>query len=281
MSNQILIRTMEPADLRDALDLAATEGWNPGLEDAAAFYAADPDGFFVGELDGRPIAYISAVKYGNRYGFMGLYIVREGYRGKGYGFQMWQHAVNYLGDMVTGLDGVPAQIENYRRDGFLYAYRQMRFRTDGAGMSADNSIAEATPGSMFDQIADYDSSVFGIRRTAFLNKWLQMPQAAVFHTMSDSTVTGYAVVRKCGVGYKIGPLFADDADVAEALLLRCCTSQGPGPYFFDVSDVNRPALALAEKYEMKMEFETARMYKNGKPEFPVEKVYGVTTFELG
>lgn len=281
MSNQFLIRTMQPSDLREVLSLAAAEGWNPGVDDATAFYAADPNGFFVGELDGKPIAYISAVKYGDSYGFMGLYIVREGYRGKGYGLRLWEHAVRYLGGMVSGLDGVPAQIENYGRDGFVYAYRQMRFRTDGAGMSADNLIAEATPASMLEQIAEYDTSVFGFQRTAFLNKWLQMPQAAVFHTRLGSKVTGYAVVRKCGSGYKIGPLFADDADTAEALLLRCCTSQGQGPYFFDVSDVNKPALALAEKYEMTMEFETARMYKNGKPVFPVEKVFGVTTFELG
>ena len=36
------IRTMTGAELDFAIDLAAAEGWNPGLHDADAFYAADP-----------------------------------------------------------------------------------------------------------------------------------------------------------------------------------------------------------------------------------------------
>ena len=41
------------------IDWAAAEGWNPGLGDAACFYAIDPNGFFMGVLDGRPIARVS------------------------------------------------------------------------------------------------------------------------------------------------------------------------------------------------------------------------------
>ena len=46
-------RTMTPDDLRTVLDWAAAEGWNPGHDDATAFHAADPEGFFVAEEDGR------------------------------------------------------------------------------------------------------------------------------------------------------------------------------------------------------------------------------------
>jgi hypothetical protein len=45
------------------LDWAADEGWNPGLGDAAAFFAVDPEGFsglFVGE---DLSVTISAVRY--------------------------------------------------------------------------------------------------------------------------------------------------------------------------------------------------------------------------
>jgi hypothetical protein len=66
---------------RDELDLASSwamaEGWNPGRFDAACFHAADPDGFFVGVLDGEAIASLSAVAYDASYGFLGLYIVNR------------------------------------------------------------------------------------------------------------------------------------------------------------------------------------------------------------
>src|SRR3954468_917648 len=41
-------------EVRLILDWAAAEGWNPGLHDAEAFLAADPEGFLLGRLDGEP-----------------------------------------------------------------------------------------------------------------------------------------------------------------------------------------------------------------------------------
>ncbi|MDY6915653.1 MAG: hypothetical protein SVM86_05020 [Candidatus Cloacimonadota bacterium] len=55
---------MSRTELNFALELAAAEGWNPGLYDADAFAAADPEVFFIGKLESEPIGTISAIKYG-------------------------------------------------------------------------------------------------------------------------------------------------------------------------------------------------------------------------
>ena len=34
---------------------ANSEGWNPGIHDAEAFYTTDANGFFVGILEGKPV----------------------------------------------------------------------------------------------------------------------------------------------------------------------------------------------------------------------------------
>jgi len=47
------IETMPLSEVEAVIDWAAREGWNPGLNDAACFYAIDPNGFFMGVLDGR------------------------------------------------------------------------------------------------------------------------------------------------------------------------------------------------------------------------------------
>ena len=52
---------MNRADVDTAVDWAAGEGWNPGLDDADCFYATDPNGFLIGRLDGEPVASISVV----------------------------------------------------------------------------------------------------------------------------------------------------------------------------------------------------------------------------
>ena len=126
--NGLVARPMSEADLELALDWAEAEGWNPGLHDARCFYAADPQGFFVGELGGVPVGCVSAVRYGPDFGFLGLYIVRAEYRGRGFGLELWRAALTHLGDRAIGLDGVVAQQENYRRSDFRLAFRNIRQR---------------------------------------------------------------------------------------------------------------------------------------------------------
>ena len=129
----LAIRRMSEADLALALDWAAAEGWNPGHDDARSFYAADPDGFLLGEFDGRPVGSVSAVRYGPAFGFLGLYIVKAEHRGRGFGLELWRAALDHLGDRVVGLDGVAAQEDNYRQSGFKLAFRNIRQRGEGGG----------------------------------------------------------------------------------------------------------------------------------------------------
>jgi hypothetical protein len=90
------------------------------------------------------------------------------------------------------------------------------------------------------------------------------------------------MVRKCQTGYKVGPLFADTETIADALFQKLQSFVGEKtPIFLDTPEVNKKALALAKRYHMKPMFETARMYTKKKPKLPLQKIFGVTTFELG
>ncbi|MER6984057.1 GNAT family N-acetyltransferase, partial [Streptomyces carpinensis] len=106
---------------------AADEGWNPGLSDGPAFFAQDPDGFFLGRIDGEPVSAISVVNHGPDYAFLGCYLVRPDLRGRGHGLTTWKTALAHAEDRTIGLDGVVAQQDNYRQSGFEAAYRTVRF----------------------------------------------------------------------------------------------------------------------------------------------------------
>ena len=81
--SDLQIRNLQPEEISIAIDWAAAEGWNPGLRDAACFTIPDAKGFFVGEIDGEPVATVSCVNYDDRFAFLGFYIVRAGFRGRG------------------------------------------------------------------------------------------------------------------------------------------------------------------------------------------------------
>lgn len=270
---------MEPGELSIAVDWAAAEGWNPGLHDAEAFWAADPEGFLIGLLSGQPAATISAVRYEGGFAFVGFYIVRPDLRGQGLGLAIWKQAMSRLRGRVVGLDGVPAQQDNYARSGFKLAYANRRYQGLGQGPAPDGLVPVAQV--PFQALAAYDRPCFGYGREAFLGKWLALPGGAGLASLQGERIVGYGMIRPCRQGYKIGPLFADDPGQAQRLF-RGLAAQAKGqPIFLDVPEINQQAVDLARAADMEPVFDTARMYLGGDPGLPVERIYGVTTFELG
>jgi hypothetical protein len=270
---------MTEADLKLALGWAAAEGWNPGLHDAHCFYAADPEGLLVGELDGAPIGCVSAVRYGQGFGFLGLYIVKAEHRGQGFGLKLWRAAMDWLGDRVVGLDGVVAQQENYRKSGFRLAFRNIRQRGEGGGAVPPGlTDLAAVP---IEEIQRYDETAFPAPRAEFLASWIEQPQAVALGVADGPALRGYGVLRACQEGFKIGPLFADDEETANRLFAGLIARAPGAPVFLDTPEANAAAVALAQRFRMTPVFETARMYKNGAPEMRLDRCFGVTTFELG
>jgi ribosomal protein S18 acetylase RimI-like enzyme len=277
------IRTMSRADLDRALDWAAAEGWNPGFDDARAFQAADPLGFFMGWREGEPAAAISVVAYDPGFAFLGLYLVRPEYRGRGFGIALWNEALERRPAKRVGLDGVVAQQANYARSGFRLAYRNIRFGGPAPSVAGGAGIAHLKPARTlpFDRLAAYDRRCFPAPRAAFLSLWLSPLTGAAVAAERDGEILGFGAIRACQKGYKIGPLFADDAAVADAIFLTLAARAGGETLYLDVPEPNAEAVRLAERYGLTPVFETARMYTGDAPAIDLARIFGVTTFELG
>jgi hypothetical protein len=281
-------RQLTLAELQTAIDWAAAEGWNPGLQDAACFFAADPSGFWGGFLDGELIATLGAVKYGQTFGFIGLYLVKPGYRGQQYGIALWRAGMASLQGRTVGLDGVPAQQANYGRSGFVLAHNNIRLAGQAAGPTVAAADAGVVPlaGVPAGLVWAYDRPFFPEDRRQFLRHWISQPGAHALGILRPgglaSGLAGYGVVRPCLSGYKFGPLLADDAVVAQRLYLALVARVPAGaPVFLDVPALNPAALALAQQQGLQPVFETARMYTGVAPRLPLARLFGITSFELG
>ena len=279
--NGFRIRPMRLDEISIAVNWAAAEGWNPGLADDACFAAADKEGFLIGELEGVPAATISCVNYGASFAFLGFYIVREDLRCRGYGLRIWNAAIAHAGPRVIGLDGVVAQQQNYRRSGFELAYANVRYGGTVAAPNAPQAGVIALTAVPMATVEAYDATVFPAPRTAFLRAWIGSPGHVGRALVRDGGLAGWGVIRPCRKGRKIGPLVANDRAAAEVVLSALLAGAGGGEIFLDVPSINRDAVALAQNLGLAPVFETARMYSGTVPRLRLERVFGITTFELG
>jgi GNAT superfamily N-acetyltransferase len=274
------IRAMAPDEIAIAADWAAAEGWNPGLADAACFATVDAGGFLIEELDGEPAATISCVNYDDSFAFLGFYIVRPDLRGRGYGLRIWNAAIAHAGGRIIGLDGVVAQQENYKKSGFRLAYANVRYGGHVPAGAAPAGIIPLTDVSFANVEAD-DATVFPAPRPAFLRAWIDTPGHVGRALVRDGKLAAWGVIRPCRTGCKIGPLVADDRAAAEGVFAALVSAAGGGEVFLDVPSANRAAVALAEGHGLAPVFETARMYTAAIRPLRLDRVFGVTTFELG
>ncbi|MCE5294111.1 MAG: GNAT family N-acetyltransferase [Chlamydiales bacterium] len=266
-------------DIAYMLSLAAKEGWAPGLFDAKPFYAQDPHGFFIGKLNGKPIGCISNVCYGSDFAFLGLYIVEKAFRKQGYGMRLWNHAMEYAKGRSIGLDGVLQQQHNYKKSGFNLSYKNIRYEIrSNSTLSPDTLALDAVS---FRELCSYDAHVFGINRENFLQQWIAMPNLKGALLLKEKIIQGYGVIRECKDVYKVGPLFAESFTAACTIFDSLQSYAGDTPIYLDVAECNPLALQLAQKYSGKKVFETARMYTGTTPSAPLNKTFGITSFELG
>ncbi|HWB24685.1 MAG TPA: GNAT family N-acetyltransferase [Chitinophagaceae bacterium] len=264
---------------------AEGEGWNPGPYDADVFYATDPKGFYGFYYNGELVAGGAIVSYSGEFGFMGLFIVRPEYRSAGIGRKLWYQRRDTLLSRLNkgasiGMDGVVAMQPFYAKGGFKPAFRDERYVTTGKAFILHDNISSITKDDTT-QVLAYDTACFGYARPQFIIPWLQLPGNKTFKYVEDGVLKGFAMVRKLISGYKIGPLFADNGAVAEALYKACLNAVQGAELYIDIPVCNADAIRMVRKYEAAYVFECARMYYGNPPAIDMNKVFGITSFELG
>ncbi|MCF3173368.1 GNAT family N-acetyltransferase [Streptomyces sioyaensis] len=282
VTDELTVTTATLDDWHQVAQWAADEEWNPGRGDTACFHPIDPAGFFVGRRAGRTVSAVSVVNYSHAYAFLGYYLVHPDHRRQGLGLATWRAAVPHAGARTVGLDAVPAQQHTYERAGFTPAYETVRYGGRPAGPGTPPPEAVPVTGAHLDAVADYDRRCFPADRRAFVTRWLSAPGHAARVFLRDGAVAGYGVIRPARTGHRIGPLFADTTEAAEALFDALAATAGPAAeVFLDIPGPRHAAHTLATARGLTPQSHTVRMYNGRVPPTDEERTFAVTSLELG
>ncbi|MGJ8583803.1 MAG: GNAT family N-acetyltransferase [Marinosulfonomonas sp.] len=271
------VTPMTVQQLAMVLDWTKDEGWNPGLDDAAAFFAADPDGFFLSEINGQPAAAISVVNHDQEHAFLGLYICRPEFRGQGHGLALWQAALAHAGGRSVSLDGVPDQQANYAKSGFVATGGTTRYR---GFAPAPSDVTRPAQQADLPTLIAADARSVGHTRSTFTSAWFRETETRQTVILQENPAA-FATFRQCGDGLKIGPFYAPDAHTARALLGAAPNRWATGPIYIDVPAQSPRLAALLESLSFEPSFHTARMVKGPPPQGSPPEFYAVATLELG
>ncbi len=292
MNKNLIIRPLESSDISIVTGWARKEGFAPGIGDVKVYRNTDNQGLWIGSIGDKPIGCIAGVKYNPFYGFLGLYIVKKEYRGRGYGICLWKHVLNSMSNTkCIGLEAAPDRIDDYSKWGFKTSSVTTRWKYE---TSVDYSFKNKYIKGLFllDEteitkgvIQEYDATKEETPRPHFLSDWLFRKSGKLIAIVDRSEkCVGFGRIRPCllqkGQGWRIGPLIANSPELAE-ILIKSLLLRHPGTVFIDTPGLNKNSKELMSRIGFKKDSYTVRMYKGIQPTISLDDVYGLACLELG
>ena len=299
-AGKFAIRKATSADLKFPTHLAITNDWRMGPNDFKCAYDFDSSGFLVGEVDGKIVSSIVTITYPGHSLFIGSFMVLEEHRGKGYGKLTVDFAWNSLDHSYNiGAEGILHMIPLYEsKFGFRTVWETpiafLNFEKIIKNIGNIKSGISVFPIKTVDKekLYQYDSSVFGAPRDVMIEKWINIPGSLGWAAVDgEGNIVGYNVARPTIIdkgsefGLSMGPFFADNKQIAEALLKtaaeECLANEAiPVCNFEMLYPLGGESGAQAAELVMQVKGTSIpfckRMYTKGVPRGrQVDKVYGI------
>jgi GNAT superfamily N-acetyltransferase len=247
---------LAPAPLRadelgDAQALVAEVGWNQTERDWRMFLE-------VGRVQavrtdtGHVVATAATLPYVG-FGWISMVLVTAAWRRRGLASNLLRDAIDGLqaAGLVPALDATPAGREVYRDLGFAdtwgfarYARRAVSPARDLAPDGDDIDVRPITD-AVWPEICAYDAAVFGSERSGLLARLRGRMPAADLVALRGNRLAGFLLGREGRIATQLGPLVAEDAATAHALLIRV-TAAITGPIFIDLADSKAATRAFLE-----------------------------------
>jgi GNAT superfamily N-acetyltransferase len=280
----ISVRTMTVADIPLGLRLARQAGWNQIETDWRRFLAMQPDGCFVGELDGVPVATTATFVFGP-VAWIAMVLVDIESRRKGVATTLLKHALDFLDERdvkTVRLDATAAGQPVYEKLGFVSEYPLTRYMgtVPMANCCRESNPPSAIPSPPWKEVVAFDHRMTATPREKMLARLFgESPDLTrVWHR--DGQLQGYVTGSRGANATLIGPCIATP-QAGPALLgdaLARCAGQ---PVFLDVPRDNAPALELVEKSGLTAQRHFMRMCRGARIPDHVEAIWASSGPEKG
>lgn len=218
LKKDVQIRGMTPEDLPAAHGLSREQKWPHREKDWARLL--DLGEGVVAESEGKVVGTAMWWRFGDEFATIGMVIVSSAVQGMGIGRRLMEQAIGTLDGRSLLLNATDEGLDLYQSLGFetigsVYQHQGAAFAVPIVELMADERIAPMKIGEVAD-IAELDRHATGMNRSKVIDYLYDAAQGVVLNR--NDTQAGYALFRRFGRGYAVGPVVAPDIGGAKTLV---------------------------------------------------------------
>ncbi|CAL1276857.1 unnamed protein product [Larinioides sclopetarius] len=281
------VRLMTKDDVPGTLEIWRQTGMQEGTHCLYTWLEVDKEAFNVAVTDsGEVIAACSAVLHHPDFAFVGMYCCLEKYRGCGVGKKVWDACMEHIGRRNAALNAVPGKLELYRdKGGFPIVETKWTCVVNETEDPINHeTLSDQVPvgitiepfqDAFLPAMSEYDFALVRYDRKQALELNCKEVDSKSLVAFKDGKCVGFGTIKischNCG---QVGPLYADDAAVAEVMLRRLIVSLPKAKGFAMMTiSTNSPANDFIKKIGCPTTEECPRLYRKEKIEVDTNKVF--------
>ena len=217
LAAQVVLRPMTAGDLDAATELSREQSWPHREEDWAVFLELGEG--IVAEQDDHVVGTIMSWRFGEDVATLGAVIVSNALQGRGIGRRLMESMLERLKGRSVILNATDEGLPLYRKLGFVEIGTVFQHQAPAPVVP----LVELVPGERVrpmgtadDCLADMYSRACGMDRTGLFARLVK--DAKIVVLTRQHRPVGFAMFRRFGRGWVIGPVVAPDRGGAKALI---------------------------------------------------------------
>jgi len=227
--------------------LSQRAGWNQTINDVKEFAMQNPNANLLANIniDGisNPLGSGLVLKVGENLSWIGMILVHPEVRRQGIANAIMEECISFarlhLKTPLVGLDATPAGVQVYKRMGFRESFTIWRCSLATAGSNSISTGITVENSFPIELVIKYLENVKLIEKLPELKLIFKLYPEGVFIAKEKDNIIGFAMSRPGRLKPFIGPVVANNLQIAQALLeytIEYWSKKGFDNIFIDIPE---------------------------------------------
>ena len=245
------INSLKKEQLNLLFKYSKMEKWSLEKPHVECQYRNYWDDFFVAYFQNELVGFILAIRHTQTFGFISNFIILKRFRGRGFGRELFSHALKHLGSRQIALDAVKGKEQFYKNFGFKSYF--------------DVNVAKFITGSVtlpssHVEVVDFNEKRSLANVDAYMQCLITDKSIRYKAVKASNAITSYGLCFAYNDGYKV-VLNAEDINEAITLFFECIKDFETGtPIYMQISKLEPLLQTVRKLLNMKTTIHYTRMY---------------------